>query len=265
MKSSTAYYLANIGKVTTVNDFVNNYRLFSYAMKAYGLSDMTYAKGLITKLLNGGTTSPTSLAQYAERPALSRLRQGLRLHRPRRGRHHHGGGHHDHDGQPMSSRPWRITRARKNQGVQLALYFKRQAPAVTSAYGILADSALLKVVQTAYGIPASSGVQDIDVQAAYLNKVLNIKDLQDPTKLNQLITRFTAEWDAGGNNSSSTAASNALLVSDGFQRRPQFGPAAQHRQPEAGRLRCSRSSTSACRDRCPSNGGSSPSPTTSPT
>ena len=52
------------------------------------------------------------------------------------------------------------------------------------------------------------------MQAAYLNKVMNIKDLQNPTKLNQLITRFTAEWDAGGNNSSSTAATNALLVSD---------------------------------------------------
>ncbi len=57
VKSATAYYLANIGKVKTVAQFVNNYQLFSYAMKAFGLSDMTYAKGLMTKVLNGGVTS----------------------------------------------------------------------------------------------------------------------------------------------------------------------------------------------------------------
>jgi hypothetical protein len=37
VKSATAYYLADIGEVTSVSDFVNNDRLFSYAMKAYGL------------------------------------------------------------------------------------------------------------------------------------------------------------------------------------------------------------------------------------
>ena len=47
----TKYYLDNIGKVTSVDDFVNDYRLFNYAMKAYGLSDMTYAKAFMDKAL----------------------------------------------------------------------------------------------------------------------------------------------------------------------------------------------------------------------
>ena len=152
VKTSTAYYLANIGKVTNVNDFVNNYRLFSYAMKAYGLSDMTYAKGLITKLLNGGTTSPTSLANTLSDPRYLAFAKAF-----------------DFAGLGASAsttaaatttttanyveQTLEDNQGTQNQGVQLALYFKRQAPSVTSAYGILADSALLKVVQTAYGIP----------------------------------------------------------------------------------------------------------------
>ena len=48
--------------MTSVAAFVGNYRLFSYAMKAYGLEDMNYAKGLMTKVLQGGTTSSTALA-----------------------------------------------------------------------------------------------------------------------------------------------------------------------------------------------------------
>ena len=37
------YYADNIGTVTTIDEFLDDYRLFSYAMKAYGLEEMTYA------------------------------------------------------------------------------------------------------------------------------------------------------------------------------------------------------------------------------
>ncbi|MGL9617501.1 DUF1217 domain-containing protein [Bradyrhizobium sp. U531] len=46
-----AYYKANIGKVKTVDDFMKDYRLFHYAMKAYGLEDMAYAKAFMKKVL----------------------------------------------------------------------------------------------------------------------------------------------------------------------------------------------------------------------
>lgn len=35
---------ANISKVSTVDEFMDDYRLYAYAMKAHGLEDMTYAK-----------------------------------------------------------------------------------------------------------------------------------------------------------------------------------------------------------------------------
>jgi len=68
----TKYYLDNIGKVTSVDDFVNDYRLFNYAMKAYGLGDMTYAKAFMVKALKEGVSDPDSFAnkltdkRYAE-------------------------------------------------------------------------------------------------------------------------------------------------------------------------------------------------------
>lgn len=46
-----AYYKANIGKVKTVDEFMKNTRLFQYAMKAYGLEDMAYAKAFMKKVL----------------------------------------------------------------------------------------------------------------------------------------------------------------------------------------------------------------------
>ena len=56
------YYNANIGKVKSVSDLVNNYKLLSYATQAFGLSDMTYAKALLTKVLTSDLTDSKSVA-----------------------------------------------------------------------------------------------------------------------------------------------------------------------------------------------------------
>lgn len=58
----TQYYLANITKVKSIDDFVNNDRLFKYAMKAYGLEDMDYAKAFMVKALKEGVSDPNSFA-----------------------------------------------------------------------------------------------------------------------------------------------------------------------------------------------------------
>lgn len=55
-----AYYKANIGKVKTVDDFMKDYRLYHYAMKAYGLEDMAYAKAFMKKVLESDLSDSQS-------------------------------------------------------------------------------------------------------------------------------------------------------------------------------------------------------------
>ncbi len=57
------YYQENIGKVTSVDDLLNDRRLFAYAMKAHGLEDMTYAKAFMRKVLKSDLTDPKSFAR----------------------------------------------------------------------------------------------------------------------------------------------------------------------------------------------------------
>jgi hypothetical protein len=72
VKRESDYFRANIGKVKSVDDFLADTRLFNYAMKAFGLSDMAYAKGFMKKVLTEGVTDPNSFAnkltdkRYAE-------------------------------------------------------------------------------------------------------------------------------------------------------------------------------------------------------
>lgn len=57
-----AYYKANIGKVHTVDDLMNDYRLYHYVTKAYGLEDMAYAKAFMKKVLQSNLSDAKSFA-----------------------------------------------------------------------------------------------------------------------------------------------------------------------------------------------------------
>ena len=93
----------------------------------------------------------------------------------------------------------------ENAGVRLALYFRRMASGVNTAYDLLADSALLQVIQTTFSIPEEMSSADVDVQHDYINRVLDIEDLHDPEKLDKLLVRFTALYDVENNNHVSAA------------------------------------------------------------
>ena len=68
----TKYYQETITKVTSIDQFVKDDRLFRYAMKAHGLEDMAYAKAFMVKALKEGVSDPDSFAnklsdkRYAE-------------------------------------------------------------------------------------------------------------------------------------------------------------------------------------------------------
>lgn len=66
------YYEANIAKVKTVDEFMKNDRLYNYAMKAFGLGEMTYAKAFMQKVLESDLGDETS---FANRLSDSRYRQ----------------------------------------------------------------------------------------------------------------------------------------------------------------------------------------------
>ena len=200
VKNATAYYLANIGKVKTVAQFIGDDRLFSYAMKAFGLSDMTYAKGLMTKVLDGGVTSGSALANTLSDPRYKAFATAFDFAA---------------NGATTTTTAATTTgttakyveqtlednQAKTNPGVSNALYF-------TSVYGLLADSTMLSVVETAYGISTTLGQSDIDTQAAVLTKVVPIADLQDGAKVAKIVSRYTAQYDV----STSSAATNVLLA-----------------------------------------------------
>ena len=191
VKTATAYYEANIGSVSSVQDLVGNYRLLSYALNAYGLGDQINNKGLITKVLEGGVSNSKSLANTlpnsqwkAFAAAFNFVDSGATSPSSSSAVTTTTG---DYVEQQLES-----DQGGQDVGVQLALYFQRVAPTVTSEYGILADTNLLQVAATIMGLSPSAAA---DLQPKTLSELMPISDLQDPAKLQQLTERFTAMYD----------------------------------------------------------------------
>jgi hypothetical protein len=89
-----------------------------------------------------------------------------------------------------------------------ARYAQQQLPGITDWNSVIADPALANVVQTVLGLPPSFGALNITQQAQVYGQRLNIKDFQNPTKLNQLLEQFVAL----GSVQATTGASASVAV-----------------------------------------------------
>jgi hypothetical protein len=223
VKTATAYYEANIGKATSIQDFVGNYRLLSYALNAYGLGQQINAKALITQVLEGGVSNPKSLANTLSDSRWKAFATAF-----------------DFVGQGASSlssasavktttsdyveQQLESDQGAQDVGVQLALYFQRVAPTVSNEYSILADPNLVEVAQTIFGLSPTTSATNVDAQAKALSQLMPISDLQDPKALQQLTERFTAMYDLTYGPASS--ATTSLTVDSGNSTSPQSGAAA---------------------------------------
>jgi hypothetical protein len=217
VKQATAYYQANIGNVKTPSDLVNNYRLFSYVMTAYGLGDMTsYGKGLIQKVLQQGTSSQQDLAYTLNNPKILALAQAFNFAADGASTTSsmavQSGVVNSYIEQTLDS-----NQGQSDPGAELALYFQQHASNLTNAYDVLADKNLLTVVQTALGISPYTSEENIDTQANMISGKLNFSDFQDPAKLQNFIERFCVLYDEnnpGAATSQSSTAPDALLSTD---------------------------------------------------
>jgi len=91
-------------------------------------------------------------------------------------------------------------------GVRLALYFERKAPTISSAYDILGDDALFEFFTTTFGLSSYVSNMDVDKQADMITNFIDIEELGDPDKVQDLIKRFTAMYDMSNGTTTSSAA-----------------------------------------------------------
>jgi hypothetical protein len=207
-KMMSLTYTNSIGKITSVKEFLESGTVYDVALSAYGIQDRAGDKTFIRKLLTSDPADPDSFANKQKNQAYRDFADAFNFSES-------GGVRVQTHERAMLTRDAYVRQTleadagAQNEGVRLALYFERKAPTIGSAYSILADKALLKVVQTALGLSEATGNADIEVQAKMIEKRLDLSELKSPEGLKRFLNRFTALWEVG--NPSTPAASPASL------------------------------------------------------
>lgn len=198
------YYSSEVEKLKTLDSLLSNRRLVDFVLVASGLDPEKVTTDYLRQIFESDfsdadspiNTDPNT-AIYKELVSSYNFDKDGNLARPEVGIQTKRGLLETED--LYLNQSLEEQKGEDNAGVRLALYFRRQASGIGSAYDLLADSALLQVVRTAFSIPEAMASADVDVQYAYINRVLKIEDLHDPEKLDKLLIRFTALYDVENN------------------------------------------------------------------
>lgn len=194
VERETAYFLEHIGEIKSAKELTKNTRLFNYAMKAFGMADMAYAKGLMIKAMEQGVDDDDALVNKLTDGRYREFVETFNFER-----HGELTTQLEKVGKPVVDRYVRQTleeqAGEQNEGVRLALYFERKAGSIKNVFSILADKALAEVVRTAIGLSDAAAAGDLDAQAAMIEKRIDIEDFKDPEKVSEFLQRFSAMWE----------------------------------------------------------------------
>lgn len=176
----TAYFKENIGKVKTVDEFLNNYQLYSYAMKAHGLEEFTYAKAFMKKVLESDLSDEKS---FANRLSDERYRKFAASFQFTAGK----ADLQTDAQQDKLLKQYETSLAGKNESLQTeAFYYEAVIDKVTNVNDLVNNSRLMSFLSDAYGIDGNRYTKD------HLTKVLT-SDTADPNSyVNQLVANGSA-------------------------------------------------------------------------
>lgn len=176
----TEYFKENIGKVTNLEEFLDDYQLYSYAMKAHGLEEMTYAKAFMKKVLESDLSDEASFANQLSDERYRNFAASFQFSAEKT------------DLQTDSQQTILLERYEASLTAQSdtleaeAFYYEAVIDNITSVSGLVNNNRLMTFALDAYGIDGNVYTKD------HLTKVLT-SDTSDPNSyVNQLVANGAA-------------------------------------------------------------------------
>ncbi|WP_338663411.1 DUF1217 domain-containing protein [Pararoseomonas sp. SCSIO 73927] len=98
-----------------------------------------------------------------------------------------------------TSYQWRVSQDDAASGVADALYFQQRVAAgkELTAYEVLGDAVLRRVVTGALGLPQTIAIQEVDTQARAITSRLDLSTLTDPKQATRLAERYVMSANSG--------------------------------------------------------------------
>jgi Protein of unknown function (DUF1217) len=193
-KRGEAAFRDRIANITSPEEFVADFEVYSFVMKTFDLEDQIFGKGMVRKILESDPVSETSLLN---RLTDSRFRE---MHLSLEFTTESGPQTPDFSNEEwvdrivdrFYNRQFINENDNQNDTVGTVLELRDSFEGVTSWFNVLADKKLTKFFQVALNLPEQISGLDLDVQKKLFEEKFDLADLQDPKERERLITRFTA-------------------------------------------------------------------------
>lgn len=211
------YYKENIGKITSVDDLLKNTRVFSYAMKAYGLDDMIYAKAYMRKVLESDLSDGQSFVNKLTDSRFLAFAKAFNFNTDGSVETAATEAQSSADQEAMSDL-YSAHRIKQGQAAATeADYFRSRMATITSVDQLVSNDRLFNYALTAYGI-------DPTIASTTTIKNVLTSDLGDPdsvanklgTKYQKLAAAFSFQSDgsvaSGGTAQTDAQTNNTIFL-----------------------------------------------------
>ncbi|MGL3606114.1 DUF1217 domain-containing protein [Rhizobium sp. G187] len=177
----TEYFKANIGNVNSVDEFLDDYQLYSYAMKAHGLEEMTYAKAFMKKVLESDLSDDESFANQLSDERYRDFAAAFQFNSQT------ADSQTDAQQKLMLEKYEASLTAQSDTLATESYYYENVIDTITNVSGLVNNSRLMDVALNAYGIDGTYYTKD------HLKQILT-SDTSDPDSyVNQLVTNGAAD------------------------------------------------------------------------
>jgi hypothetical protein len=220
-KTDATYFADNINKISTVSDFLKDSKLVDFVLTANHIDPKKVTTDTLKKAFASDPTNTSSFintaagAQFKDIVDAFNFDTKGNLTNAKMSTSQDEGNRIETDNLYLHQ-TLETQDGKSDDGIRLALYFQRKAPNINSMYDIMGDAALYQVITTTFNLPSAMSSQNTDTQAAALGKLVDVKDLHNPAKLDALLKRFSAMYDLKNKSSSATStATSALTILQG--------------------------------------------------
>ncbi|GHG85323.1 DUF1217 domain-containing protein [Pseudodonghicola xiamenensis] len=211
---AVSVFQERIGSITSPEDLVQDYEVYSFVMKAFDLESQIFGKAIIRKVLESDPSDSSSLVNRLTDDRFNDLNEAL-------GFTAEGGEQvvpdfNDPDWQQgIIDKYFEQTLTNgyteENENVGIALTFRNKVESIDNWYDVLKNKDLSNFFITALGLPTEMAAIDVDKQAQLLSKSYDLEKLSDPKEQDRLVTRFLAIADVQ-NPQTSNIKSAALTI-----------------------------------------------------
>lgn len=208
VKLALARFTEGISRAKTVEAALRDTRVTDVLFPALGLPDAASMPGLAIRAL---MSDPADAKSVASKLAVTDARwkgAAATLNLAKRGLD----GLRDEKVQKSlldayTSYEWRVSKDQEANGISDALYFQQRVAKGTalSAYEVLGDAVLRRVVTGALGLPQTIAIQEVETQARAITSRLDLSQLTDPKQAKKLAERYIMAAAGGGSGGSGSS------------------------------------------------------------